>query len=72
MTKAAQRNANVLRHFSEFIKRQTAYYEYINRHSGTIIHKATPEETKYYMSLLEPKPSAHRLKLKESKTNELR
>lgn len=68
LTPKSQRNANVLRHYFEFVKKQTAYYEYLNRHSETITHKATPEETKYYIGLLKSKPSVHKLKLKDNKT----
>lgn len=59
------------RHYADYVKKQTLYYEHLNSIAETVTHKATPEETEYYMGLLKPKTSVHKLKLvKEDKVND--
>lgn len=49
------------RAFYSYMNKQTAYYEYLNAHAQTKTHKATPEETAYYMDLVNPKSDVHKL-----------
>lgn len=39
--------------YSDEVERMTLYYEAVNRCSETKTHKATPEETAYFESLIE-------------------
>ena len=51
-TEAAwDRNSRCLRHFRHYMDKMTREYEIINSEAPTKIHKATKEETEYYMNI---------------------
>lgn len=53
------RNARCLKHFRQHMNKIVKEYEYINTEAPTKIHKATDEETEYYMGILKKRKTRY-------------